>query len=312
MLLNRARALLEGIAEALGGEVAGDPRRWRDENEVFAVVCFGAHPEPLLEHFERIPQIVSILERSERRAIGVTVEGVPVELVVAEPGRFGTELLRATGSREYVEALEPLPEALRRRGGLSRARHPLLPARAPRAAVSRRAAPARRARGDPRRPACAHDVVGREGDGARDGRGGARIAATSTWRSATTRGTCASCPGSTRTMSAQQAEEIAAANERLAPFRILRGIECDILPDGSLDLPDDVLAELDWVQASVHAGQRAPAGEITRQDDRGDAPPGGERASATRRAGSSTTGRRTRSTSSRCSRLRWRPASRSR
>ena len=53
-----------------------------------------------------------------------------------------------------------------------------------------------------------------------------------------------------------QAEEIAAANEQLAPFRILRGSECDILPDGSLDLPDDVLAELEWVQISLHAGQR--------------------------------------------------------
>jgi DNA polymerase (family X) len=61
----------------------------------------------------------------------------------------------------------------------------------------------------------------------------------------------------------RQAEEIAAANEVLAPFRILRGSECDILPDGSLDLPDDVLAELDWVQISLHAGQRAPRGAIT-------------------------------------------------
>jgi DNA polymerase (family 10) len=63
----------------------------------------------------------------------------------------------------------------------------------------------------------------------------------------------------------RQGEEIAAANERLAPFRILRGIECDILPDGSLDLPDDTLGELEWVQASVHAGQRAPRDEITKR-----------------------------------------------
>jgi DNA polymerase (family 10) len=61
----------------------------------------------------------------------------------------------------------------------------------------------------------------------------------------------------------RQAEEIAAANEALAPFRILRGSECDILPDGSLDLPDDVLAELEWVQISLHAGQRAARGAIT-------------------------------------------------
>ncbi len=58
-------------------------------------------------------------------------------------------------------------------------------------------------------------------------------------------------------------EEIAAANEALAPFRILRGIECDILPDGRLDLPDDVLAGLDWVQASVHGGKRMPRREMT-------------------------------------------------
>jgi DNA polymerase (family 10) len=61
----------------------------------------------------------------------------------------------------------------------------------------------------------------------------------------------------------RQAEEIAAANDALKPFRILRGIECDILPDGRLDLPDDVLAELDWVQASVHGGQRMPRREMT-------------------------------------------------
>src|SRR5581483_2093015 len=63
----------------------------------------------------------------------------------------------------------------------------------------------------------------------------------------------------------RQAEEIADANERLAPFRVLRGTECDILADGTLDLPDDVLDELDWVQASVHAGQRQSRDQLTRR-----------------------------------------------
>jgi DNA polymerase (family 10) len=72
-------------------------------------------------------------------------------------------------------------------------------------------------------------------------------------------------PGLTADDVRRQAEEIAAANEALAPFRVLRGIECDILPDGRLDLPDDVLAELDWVQASVHGGQRMPAPEMTKR-----------------------------------------------
>jgi DNA polymerase (family 10) len=72
-------------------------------------------------------------------------------------------------------------------------------------------------------------------------------------------------PGLTPDDVRRQGEEIAAANEALAPFRVLRGIECDILPDGSLDLPDDVLAELDWVQISLHAGQRHPRESLTRR-----------------------------------------------
>jgi DNA polymerase (family 10) len=63
----------------------------------------------------------------------------------------------------------------------------------------------------------------------------------------------------------RQGEEIAAANERLAPFRLLRGTECDIRLDGELDLPDGLLAELDWVQASVHGGQRASREELTKR-----------------------------------------------
>jgi DNA polymerase (family 10) len=47
--------------------------------------------------------------------------------------------------------------------------------------------------------------------------------------------------------------EIDALNKRLEPFRILKGIEVNIRIDGSLSLPDEVLAERDWVLASLHA-----------------------------------------------------------
>jgi DNA polymerase (family 10) len=47
--------------------------------------------------------------------------------------------------------------------------------------------------------------------------------------------------------------EIDALNEQLAPFRLLKGIEANIRADGSLDVPEDVLAQLDWVVASVHS-----------------------------------------------------------
>jgi DNA polymerase (family 10) len=52
---------------------------------------------------------------------------------------------------------------------------------------------------------------------------------------------------------AEQDLEIDLLNERLKPFRILKGIEVNIRIDGSLSLPDEVLAERDWVMASLHA-----------------------------------------------------------
>src|SRR5687767_14241609 len=111
LLLNRAWQLVGGIAAALDGEVAGDVRRWRDSCEQLAVVCPAPDPLPVLTRFAGLPQVVALVEKGERRAVGVTIEGVPVELVATEPERLGTALVRATGSPEYVEALEPLPDA---------------------------------------------------------------------------------------------------------------------------------------------------------------------------------------------------------
>ncbi len=54
-------------------------------------------------------------------------------------------------------------------------------------------------------------------------------------------------------------------NEELAPFRILTGIEVDILEDGSLDQREDLLRQLDVVVASVHSKLRMPAGPMTRR-----------------------------------------------
>jgi DNA polymerase (family 10) len=51
---------------------------------------------------------------------------------------------------------------------------------------------------------------------------------------------------------AAQWKEIEEVNGRLGRFKVLRGIEVNIRADGSLDVEDDVLAELDWVVASIH------------------------------------------------------------
>jgi putative hydrolase len=60
-----------------------------------------------------------------------------------------------------------------------------------------------------------------------------------------------------------QLDEIAAVNEQLAPFRILTGMEVDILEDGALDLDDDLLGRLDVVVASVHSKLRMDAENMT-------------------------------------------------
>ena len=61
----------------------------------------------------------------------------------------------------------------------------------------------------------------------------------------------------------RQLGEIAAINEEVAPFRILTGMEVDILEDGALDLDDDLLAHLDIVVASVHSKLRMDAVGMT-------------------------------------------------
>jgi DNA polymerase (family X) len=264
LLLNRAWELVGGIADALGGEPAGDVRRWRDSCEALAVACAAADPGPVLARFAGLPQVVALVEQDERRALGVTIEGVPVELVVAEPARFGTALLRATGAPAYVAALEPLPdapdeEAVYRALGL-----PWCPPEL-REQPFREEPPALVELDDIRGDLHCHTTWS-------DGRASVEEMA----RAAIERGyeylaICDHTPavGAVRGLTGddvrRQAEEVAAANELLAPFRVLRGIECDILPDGRLDLADDVLAELDWVQASVHGGQRMPRPEMTRR-----------------------------------------------
>lgn len=62
---------------------------------------------------------------------------------------------------------------------------------------------------------------------------------------------------------ALQAAEIEAVRERFPHLLVLRGIEVDILADGSLDLPDEVLAGLDMVIASVHSRFQQDAATMT-------------------------------------------------
>jgi DNA polymerase (family 10) len=262
LLLHRARELVGGVAAAVHGEVAGDVRRWRASCEQLSVVCAAQDPRPVLERFASLPQIVALIGQDARTALGVTVEGIPLELVTVPPNQFGTALLRATGSAAYVAALEPLPDAPDEAAVYHLLGIPRCPPEL-RERPFRKTPPVLVELSDIRGDLHSHTTWS-------DGR--ARVEEMG--RAAAARGyeylaICDHTPavGAVRGLTAddlrRQGEEIAAANDSLAPFRLLRGTECDILPDGRLDLDDDILAELDWVQASVHGGQRMPRHEMT-------------------------------------------------
>jgi DNA polymerase (family 10) len=264
LLLNHAWKLVGDVAAALDCEAAGDVRRWRDSCELLSVVCAAPDPRSVLADFGELPQIVALIEQQEWRAVGVTVEGVPLELVVADQERFGTALVRATGSAAYVEALEPLPEGPDEEAVYRALDLPWCP-------PELREEPFR---GEPPALLEVEDIRGDLHCHTKWSDGNASVEEMG--RAAQQHGyaylaicdhtpAVGAVPGLTPDDVRRQAEEIAAADELLAPFRVLRGIECDILPDGRLDLPDDVLAELEWVQASVHGGQRMPRREMTKR-----------------------------------------------
>jgi DNA polymerase (family 10) len=264
ILLNRGWELVGAVAAALEGTPAGDVRRWRDSVEFLAVVCSALDPRPVLERFAALPQIVAVIEQGERRAVGVTVDGVPIEVIAAAPERFGSALVRATGSSLYVGELEPLPEAPDEHGLYRALKIPWCP-------PELREHPFR---GEP--PALVETAQIRGDMHCHTTWSDGRATVEEMARAAIERGydylaICDHTPavGAVRGLTAddvrRQGEEIEAANELLAPFRVLRGIECDILPDGKLDLPDRVLADLQWVQASVHGGQRMPRRELTKR-----------------------------------------------
>ncbi len=258
LLLHQAMAVCDAVAGRLGGTVAGDVRRWVDAPTRLVVVVPSDRPDEIRARFAALREIVAMAGPD----VGVTLDGAAIELACAPPQALGTALVRATGSAEYVAALAPLPDCPHEEAVYAALGLPYTP-------------PELREPGVPAAPASlleASDIRGdlhchttwsdgratvRELAEAARGLGHEYVAVCDHTRSVRV------VPGLGADELRRQGEEIAAVNADLAPFRVLRGVECDILPDGRLDLPDDVLRDLDWVQISLHAGQRTPRRELT-------------------------------------------------
>src|SRR3954454_24530582 len=261
LLINRARALAYAIATEVDAEVAGEVRRWRET--VSGLTLVSRAPDAI-ERLRASPTVVAVVERERLRAVGVTVEGVPVEVVLAPANRFGTDLLRATGTPAYVESLGPLPDGADEESVYAKLGLPWCPPELRELPLD----------GDPPSLVELVDIRGDLHCHTTWSDGKASVEEMATAARDLGYEYVAICdhtpnvrvvPGLDADALRAQGEEIAAANELLAPFRVLRGTECDIRADGSLDLPDDVLAELDWVQLSLHAGQRDEADRLTKK-----------------------------------------------
>jgi DNA polymerase (family X) len=251
---------------------AGSARRRRETFRDLDVIATSTDPAALIDAFTSRANVADVIAKGDTKATVLTAEGFRLDLRVVPPKSYGNLLQHFTGSKEHNVALREdavrrgfsvseysvtnvetgeeftaadedelyahlgyayIPPELRENGGeLAAARNGTLPTLVERSdlrgdlhshstwsdgkATLEQMALAARVLGHDYLAMCDHSPRLREG----------RLHA--------------------------QWEEIDALNERLAPFRILKGIEVNIRANGELDVPDDVLAELDWVMASVH------------------------------------------------------------
>jgi DNA polymerase (family 10) len=248
---------------------AGSARRRKETFRDLDIIATAKDPEALIDYFTKLKWVIEVVAKGPTKATVLSNEGLRFDLRVVPPESYGNLLQHFTGSKDHNVALREravkdglsvseysitvvetgeelkfadeeqvyerlgyqfIPPELRENGGeLEAARKAELPKLVELTDV----------KGDLHSHTTYSD--GRESLEqmvlAARARGYKYYAVTDH-----PRGTLA-----------EQDLEIDALNERLKPFRILKGIEVNIRIDGSLSLPDEVLAKRDWVMASLHA-----------------------------------------------------------
>jgi DNA polymerase (family 10) len=285
-----ARLLLVHLGGARGVrrlDVAGSFRRGKETVGDLDVLAAGDDPAALIAAFVAYDGVERVTARGETKASAVLRSGLQVDLRVIPEESYGAALHYFTGSKAHNIAVRTLGvkkglkineygvfRGSRRIGGVSEEdvfRAVGLPFIPPELREDRGEIDAARAgtlpllvepkqiRGDLHAHTDRTDgrATLEEMVEAARARGYAYLAITEHSRRMTmTRGLDA---GGLR----RRNREIDRLNARLKGFTVLKGIEVDILEDGSLDLPDDVLAELDVVVAAVHSRFTLPQGRQT-------------------------------------------------
>lgn len=299
LLLDRASERGELLAAALAAEpdclavsVAGSLRRRRETIGDVDLVAAAVDPGPLLQRFAEHQSVQEVIALGEAKASVVLHDGVQVDLRVVDPAAWGSLLQHFTGSKAHNVALR---ERARDRG-LSLSEHGFTPldGGATEPCVTEEEVYARlglawippelredrgeiEAAAEGRLPDLV-DLADIRGDlhahsDASDGKATPRAMAeaaiarglsylTITDHSqAVGMGIGLDAAGARRNLT-----RVRRAAGPLADrgFALLTGIEVDILPEGRLDLPDEILARLDWVVASAHGRRGQSREELTR------------------------------------------------
>jgi DNA polymerase (family X) len=248
---------------------AGSARRRKETFRDLDIIATATDPDALIDYFTKLKWVIEVAAKGPTKATVLSNEGLRFDLRVVPPESYGNLLQHSTGSKHHNLALreravkdglsvseysitvvetgeeltyadeaevyarlgyEFIPPELRENAGeLEAARNGKLPTLVELGDI-KGDLHSHTTYSDGREPLEQMALAARE-------RGYGYLAVTDH-----PRGTLA-----------EQDLEIDALNERLKPFRLLKGIEVNIRIDGSLSLPDDVLAERDWVVASLHA-----------------------------------------------------------
>jgi DNA polymerase (family 10) len=264
---------LRGHPASVEVSLAGSARRMRETVRDLDIIATATDPAALVDHFCTQPWVVEVAAKGTTKATVVSHDGLRYDLRVVPPESYGNLLQHFTGSKNHNVALRE--DAVRR--GLSVSEYAVTEVET----------------GEEHRFATENEVYrflgydwippelredGGELKAARSGElpplvelGDLRgdLHTHTTWSDgkdtleamvAAARGRgyayYAICDHSQRVrgdLLHLQSAAIDALNEQVAPLRILKGIEVNIRPDGSLDVSDEELATRDWVVASVHS-----------------------------------------------------------
>ena len=286
MLLGRAFPLAQGIMAELDAmpEVhqiseAGSLRRRRETVRDIDILITSSDPGKVMDAFASLPQVREVLAKGGTKASVLTSEGMQVDLRVVEPDTYGAALAYFTGSkahnirlremanrmglkiseygvfrdRDQVRVAGRTEEEIYRILGLPYIPPELREDRGEIEAALEGRLPQLVDLGDIRGDLHCHS---RWSDGAhsiREVAEGARKKGYSYMALTDHSQSLGIARGLSPELVEKQLQEIAQENRELKGFTILPGTEVDILKDGSLDLPDEILSRLSVVVASVHS-----------------------------------------------------------